>query len=62
MEQLEKQFSGMCLIKIIINRTNIKNPQNKNKSKHNFSETTFETNQDARSYETHEPLHRTKSR
>lgn len=32
MEQLEKQFSGMCLIKIIINRTNIKNPQNKNKS------------------------------
>lgn len=30
--------------------------------KHNFSETTFDTNQDARSYETHEPLHRTKSR
>lgn len=30
--------------------------------KHNFSETTFETNQDARFYETHEPLHRTKSR
>lgn len=30
--------------------------------KHNFSETTFETNQDARLYETHEPLHRTKSR
>lgn len=31
MEQLEKQFSGMCLDKDNKNRTNIKNPQNKNK-------------------------------
>lgn len=62
MEQLEKQFSGMCLDKDTQEQNKHQESPEQEQIKHNFSETTFETNQDARSYETHELLHRTKSK
>lgn len=52
----------MCLDKDNQEQNKYQESPEQEQIKHNFSETTFETNQDTRSYETHEPLHRTKSR